>query len=110
MDARAKLLKKIETQNYKPLQKTLDKYNITGVEAKAPPVPRPKRDPEHMKQYSKECYGRHRAEYNQKNILYKIANGYNITKQTLEKWGLPEDLGPLHPMVLQRKKEAKPEN
>lgn len=38
-----------------------------------------------------------------KNILYKIAHGHRVTEQTLLKHGLPQDLNPLHPMVMNRK-------
>lgn len=99
--AREKLLKRIETEGYKPLQRTLDKYGIQA-EAKEPPAKR-KRDPETMKRYSNECYHRHRDEYIRKNLLYKIANGYKVSPETLEKHGLPTDLHALHPMVLKRK-------
>lgn len=102
--ARQKLLKRIETEGYKPLAKTLEKYGIQA-EAKAAPKKRT-RDPETMKKYSSECYLRHREDYIRKNLLYKIANGHRPLERTLVKHGLPTDLlkhGPFHPMVLNRK-------
>jgi hypothetical protein len=103
--AREKLLKRIETEGYRPLAKTLEKYGITQAEAKGVPEPKKrKRDPEVMRRYSQECYHRHRDTYQVKNILYKIANGYRVCPETLMKHNLPTDLDALHPMVLNRKK------
>lgn len=98
--ARMKLLKRIQ-EGYKPLQRTLDKYDITDVEAKPTPQPR-QRDPEKMKEYSKECYTKHRDEYIRKNLLYKVAHGHRPLEKTLIKHGLPLDLNALHPMVIAR--------
>lgn len=101
--AKNKLLKRI-AEGYKPLAKTLEKYEITGVEAKPKP---PKRD---NSVYAKECYQRHRQEYIRKNLLYKIAHGHRPKESTLAKYGLPLDLHALHPMVVKRKSTPIVEN
>ena len=102
--AREKLLKRIETEGYRPLVKTLQKYDIQAEPKGVPEPKKRKRDPEVMRRFSNECYHRHRDSYQVKNILYKIANGYRVCPETLIKHGLPTDLHALHPMVLQRKK------
>ena len=99
--AKTKLLKRIQ-DGYKPLAKTLQKYDISGVESKEAP-PKRVRDPKKMKEYTKTCYERHRFEYSQRNALYKIANGYRLKPETLRKYELPEDIHALHPLVLNRK-------
>lgn len=97
--ARATLLKRIEN-GYKPLQKTLDKYNITDVEAKPLAVPK-KRD---NRQNAKNTYQRYSYEISRRNLLYKIANSaYVPLDKTLEKYDFPKDINALHPIVMNRK-------
>ena len=69
--ARTKLLKRIQDEGYKPLAKTLAKYEITGVEPKPKPDKRT-RDQERMRQYTRTCYERHSYEYCRRNVLYKV--------------------------------------
>ena len=100
--ARAVLLKKIET-GYRPLQKTLDKYNITDAEGKPPSTPQ-KRD---NRQNAKNTYNRYTHEINRRNILYRVATTGRIPSEgTLQKYGLPSDINALHPIVLNRKKSS----
>lgn len=93
------LLKKIDA-GYKPLQKTLDRYNITGVEAKPLAIPQ-KRD---NRQNAKNTYMRYAHRINRRNILYKVASSaYKPLPKTLDKYDLPQDIHTLHPIVLNRK-------
>lgn len=104
--ARANLLKRIEG-GYRPLAKTLEKYNITGVEAKPQPEPRT-RDPEAMKRYKHDTYERHRFDYCRKNVIYKVAHGHRVKRSTLEKYDLPHDIHPFHPLVRKRQEYTGP--
>lgn len=97
LKARDKLLKRIETEGYKPLQSTIDKYEITGVEPKPKPQKK-KRDPEKVAQYARDNFRKHAYEYGRRNIIYKIAHGIQVTEKTKVKYNLPLDIHPLHPL------------
>jgi hypothetical protein len=61
-----------------------------------------------MKKYKQETYERHKFDYCRKNVIYKVAHGHRVKPSTLEKYNLPLDIHPFHPLVLKRREYKGP--